>query len=252
MNKFKIMIGILFSIFLVGCEATYEVDIDDNVVTENFNFIEKDTSKYNSSMFSHTDITYQNMVNENATWPTGAFYQKDGNQYEPIKMEGVEYYNQTLINDEGLGIKYDYTFNLDNYNESNAVRSCFKNFAFVNGEEKITIYANNASYCFNGRKMLDKVTIKLTTSYPAISHNEDKYDKNTKTYIWNIKAANASNKTIKMELSKDLKYKPKEEKNIIEKESSSSVILIIFGIFAFIAGIIVLIVYRKNKKVNNI
>lgn len=254
MNKYKIIICILFSMFLVGCEATYDVNINGNIITENVEFVEKDTTKYDEILFSHTDITYKSSIYENANWPTGAFYLQNGNPYEPIKMDGVEYYNQSLIDDNtGLGIKYDYIFNLDNYINSNAVKSCFKNFSFGNGDKIISLYANNASYCFNGRKMLDKVSVNLTTTYPVISHNADKYNSNTNTYTWNITTKNSNTKIIKMELSKDLNYKPekKEEKNVLEK-GSTNVLLIAFGIFILIGGIIGIVIYTKNKNINKV
>ncbi len=254
MSKCKVLICILFSMFLVGCEATYNVSIDGNTINEDVQFIESDSSKYDDVMFPHTDITYRSTINENANWPTGAFYLQNGNPYEPVKMEGVEYYNQSLIDDStGLGIKYSYTYNLDNYVDSNAVRSCFKNFSFANGDEKISIYAGNASYCFNGRKMLDKVKINVTTTYPVINSNADDVDSSTNTYTWNISSKESEDKVIKMDLSKDLDYKPEkiEEENILNKNGTST-LLIVFGVALVIGGIIGIVLYNKNKKINKI
>ena len=253
MNKFKIIVCILFSMFLIGCEATYNVNIDGNSVSEDVSFIEQDSSKYDTVLFSHTDITYKSSIYENAKWPTGAFYLKNGDPYEPVIMDGVEYYNQDLIDDnEGLGIKYDYNFTLDNYRESNAARSCFKNFGFGNGDKKISIYANDATYCFNGHKMLDKVTINLKTTYPVISHNADKFDKDNNTYTWNVTTKNAESKIIKMELSKDLDYKPEKDSKVILEENNFITMIIAFAVFALVGGIIVLILYNKSKTTNKI
>lgn len=250
MNKIKIFTCLILSMFLVGCSATYNVNIDGNTVSEKFEFSESDSSKWNEIVIAHTEITYKNSVYENYEWPTGAFYQKNGNPYEPIRMEGVEYYNQELIDDGNkIGIKYNYDFTLDNYKDSNAAKSCFKTFIVTNSNEKLNIIAKDASYCFNTNKMLDKVTVKLTTTYKVIYSNADSNKNNT--YIWNIKSTDSNNSSIKIELSKDENYNDKVEEDDF-KNSSTFIILIGFGIVFGIGLIVFLVVYIKNKSVNKI
>ena len=244
MKKLKLFCVIILSIFLCGCTATYNIDITEDTVVESFEFIETDSSKFDNILYSHTDVTYRSMVLENASWPTGSFYQKGGNPYEPVKMEGVEYYNQELINDgSSLGIKYNYAFKLDDYNDSNAVRSCFKNFSFGNGDTQIRIYANDASNCFYGYKALENIKIVLSTIYPVIEHNATKVENDK--YIWDIKAEAAKNTKIEMNLSKDKNYKS-ENNNLIEDNSSMTFVIIIV-IFVLAIGGIVLYLYVKNK-----
>ncbi len=249
MKKYKLIYCLILSIFLVGCTANYNVNITENGVEESFEFTENDSSKWDNTIFPHIDLTYRTSVMDNANWPTGSFYQRGGNPYEPIKMDGVEYYNQELINDgNSLGIKYNYTFNLDDYNESNAVRSCFKNFSFGNGIEKIQIYAHDASNCFNARKMLENIKITLTTSYKVVSHNADKVEDGK--YIWNIKAKDASDKKIEMTLTKDENYVGEDE-NILE-ENTYLTIVIVFGIFIILVGGVALYLYIKNKNASKL
>ena len=248
MKKYKLIYCLILSIFLVGCTANYNVNITENGVEEYFEFTETDNNKWDVRLFSHTDITYRTIVTENFAWPTGAFYQKGGNPYEPIKMDGVEYYNQELINNnEALGIKYDYTFKLDDYNQSNAVRSCFKNFSFSNGNKKITIYAKDASNCFNGYKRLENININLTSSYKVISHNADKVENGK--YIWNVDAKDASDKKIETTLTKDKNYVSEEES---QNNDTYLTIIIAVGIFIVLIGGTALYLYFKNKNASKL
>lgn len=247
MKKIKLIYCLILSIFLVGCSVNYNVNITEDSVEESFEFTETDSSKWDTVLFPHTDITYKSSVMENANWPTGSFYQRGGNPYEPIKIEGVEYYNQELINDnKALGLRYNYNFKLSDYNGSNAVRSCFKNFSFGNGDKQIKIYANNASYCFQTRKMLDKVKITLTSSYKVVEHNADKVEK--EKYIWIIKEKDASKKKIEMTLTKDKDYVAKDKGSV--RNSSFLAIIIVIGIFIVLVGGTALYLYTKNKKLN--
>ena len=247
MRKYKLIYCLILSIFLVGCTANYNVNITENGVEESFEFTENDSSKWDNILFPHTDLTYRTSVMENANWPTGSFYQRGGNPYEPIKMDGVEYYNQELIsNNESLGIKYNYNFNLDDYNESNAVRSCFKNFSFGNGKKTIQIYAKDASNCFNARKMLEKVKITLTSSYKVVSHNADKVENGK--YIWNIDAKDASDKQIDMILTKDENYINEDE----NQNDNYLTIIVAIGIFIVIIGGAALYLYFKNKNASKL
>lgn len=247
MKKTKLIYCLILSIFLVGCTANYNVNITENGVEETVEFTENDSSKWDDIIFPHTDITYRSSVMENVNWPTGSFYQRGGNPYEPIKMDGVEYYNQELIsNNDSLGIKYNYTFALDDYNESNAVRSCFKNFSFGNGKETIQIYAKDASNCFNARKMLENIKITLTSSYKVVSHNADKVE--NEKYIWNVEAEDADDKKIEMILAKDENYVSEEEK----QNNNYLTIIFVAGIFIVIIGGAALYLYFKNKSASKL
>jgi len=246
MKKMKLFYCILLSIFLCGCTANYNINITETGVEENFEFYESDKEKFDNSIYAHTDYTYRKSVLENSKWPTGAFYQRSGNPYEPVKIDGVEYYNQELIDDNNkLGIKYDYTFQLDNYNESNAVKSCFEKFSFNNTDEIIKIYVKNASPCFETRKLLEKINIKLTSSYKVIKHNADSV-KNNK-YIWNIDSNNASSKVIDITLTK-------QEDIVITNNSNNSylTLIIILAIFVIFLGTVFTYLYYKNKESNKI
>lgn len=244
MNKIKLLYCIILSIFLVGCTANYNVNIKEDTVEETVEFDEKDSSKWNSRIFTYNDMTYRMSVDNEMAWPTNSIYQQAGNPYEPVKMDGIEYYEKELINNStSLGIKYNYTFSFDDYNNSNAAKTCFKNFSFGNGKTIIDIYAKDATQCFYNRPLLDKININLTSEkYKVISHNADSI-KDGK-YTWEINSKNASKKEIKMTLTKDENYV--ENKNSIEKSSSFAIVVVIV-IFIVIVGGIILYLYVKNK-----
>ena len=94
---------------------------------------------------------------------------------------------------------------------------------------------------------VDEVAINITTDHKVTEANADKYENNT--YTWIINKQNYSNKNIIMSIDFNEETLPTEEKNNIK---FSTVLLIVILPIIFIISLILLIMYNKNKKDNQI
>ena len=243
MKYFKYIICIFALIILTGCEATYELNIDDGF-TENIVVLpnnDAERSKMQGYKYNET-----------------AFYESDDFCEEGEKVPGVEYYSSTYSN----ALNFNYRFD-KKYNESFAAKTNFPSFRYEAYEESLIITSDDIRVFYNYPE-LSKLTIKFVTNKEVLTHNADKVVGNT--YIWEYQKGGET-KSIYFKFVdpeyKGIKKDPNSHKNnnnnnnTNNKESKESknkkshtillIFLCLFLSFLIIFGIII----SGNKNKNN-
>ena len=241
----KIKIGcIIFvlSFILCGCSATYNIEITNNKVIEDFSFMEEASKKSEKAVvggniegteYESTGDTYENLVNSELRIETQAF-----------ASEGSKYYKKTLINSEKYGINYKYSFDIDDYSRSYIANSSTMMFNFMkdNGTIYLSAPTGIAKDYFENFSTLDNITIHIKSSYKVKNNNADRVDNND--YYWDITRSNYQDKKVYIELDKN-----KEVHNYEGKYTSYLIVGLCIAIFAFI---VIIFLNKKRKKINKI
>ena len=233
MKKILILVVCLF--LISGCNATYNVEIKDKKVIEKFEFIENNNlllnSEYVKSDFGEDGlILYKNAIEQE--------YKKES--YTSINSVN-NFYNKKKILNDGLGIKYKYTFDIDNYNNSTIANNGFKYFSVLTEEDETYIISTSSgAIAFDEYEYLDNLTIHLKTNHKVKNNNADRVD--NYNYYWEINKSNYKDKKIYIELYKD-KYIFNYENNLVK------IGIIILSIA--ILSVIVIIIFRQKSKKNN-
>lgn len=221
MKKYILLIMI---IFLSGCSATLDININNSFTNENISIKEE------KSLF--TDISYNEYVNEMV-----GQYKDDIKNYEVSNFDNGDY----------IGIKLNKKYDNDICSSINnsKLKYISDNLSCVKDKNKYKI-TGSASYfiCGDDCFMPPKIsygTLNITLPNKAIKSNCHSVDGNT--YTWNFD----NNKDNKF----SLEFEIKEKKDIIDSVKNNSkenrydilIIILIIGII----GIIVIDLYNKYK-----
>lgn len=216
----KILISLII-LLLTGCSATYTLDLNS------------DEFKESLSLVGDNDYTAE-AINGEYNNLTQAINGQDFNPYEKDKQEGVEYYNKSLIEN---GINYNYSFNKNNYTQSNIIASCYQHVYIKEVDDTILLSTSNEFFCFDYYQELDSVTIKINIKNKVVGSNADNIKGNI--YTWNLKKSEYKNSPIM------ISYKKNEIKENIE------ILKIIIPIILIISaiGVVVIIRYKKSNEI---
>ena len=234
--KFKfILLSLVILLVCSGCTVEYNLDIDDKL---NLN---------ESIAIKSYDFDEIEEIRDYNTFLPISIEADDYSVYEQ-KKDGVEYYNITK-NDDNSEIKFDYSYNVDMFNENRFARSCYEYVTVMSNydqEEKrneLLLSTSKKFLFFKNQEDLESVTIKIHTDREVYSNNADSVDGNT--YIWNITKDNKNDAGISMVLSSD----------ILEKEISfweKNLLWILTFIFFCVVGIVYLYLKNKSEKADKI
>lgn len=240
-NKIKKILLLFILIFLTGCEAEYNIEINNNInLKETIDIIENNEDlfdKKNSQLYNRTPKEY---LETNLKWPTPVYKSGEINPYEPIKLENTYYYTKTDIsNYKQIGLRYNFNHNQNRYKETELLNKCY-DVKFSKKNNGISLETTSSFKCFDEYKLLDKVTINLNTTCKVIIENSDKKEDNK--YTWYITKENY-NKQIKFEIECNNK-----EKN--EIDSNNVIIVLVTCYLSLILLIIVIakLLQEKNNK----
>ncbi len=213
-NKLKIFILVII-LFLTGCtgNAEYNLLIGKEKIIENIKITVPNENFHNDSLEGY-----------------------------PMELEFEENYyankNQKLLYNKRIEdtvtdkIMYlDYTYDIDEFKNSNFLNSCFKKLTYENNDNYILIDVTDLSYCMSG----NEITINIKTDLKVVKNNADIINENI--YTWNINKNNFINKNIMIKISK------KEFPLLLLILSLSFVVTIFIMIVLFI---------KKSKKNNEI
>lgn len=230
MKKIKLLLILLIVLFLSGCEANYNLYIGNNIfeetttVTANNQELNSYDSKTYLTMKQKIDLYYMKYVDIVYQDP---YY----NPYLDDPQSGITYYEKGLINNgENYGFYYKYSFNKDNYLDSNIVNTFFKNNNSTLSNNKYVL----SVYTFNGFERysdLTNVSISITTDFEVKKNNADGVYGNT--YIWNITKDNALDKRIYLELVNINKGNDEENNKTILIILGVACLLIVVGYFLY-------------------
>lgn len=210
----KIILLLITIILLTGCNATYDINIKNDKISDTIKVFEKNN-------------IVQNATNEQ----TKKFSDTIGDW-----ENGYDYYQRELYTtDEVTGYKYTYDFNYEEYDAMSELRKCYKELSFEY-DNQINLKTSNEFLCANYYKNVDSLEINITSEYHITNSNADKQENNKHTWI--INKNNYKNKPIQISINKNKKALKKEKETKIEIKS----------ILAIIAFIILILILKIRKK----
>lgn len=225
MNKLKFML-ILFCVFvLTGCDATYNLTIDENSMVESVDFMIENTNDNKSILKEYMSSEYM------------AYYDMDN-------RETYNYTKKELSDENNIGLNLSYSYVNDELQKSSLLNRCYYKKSVIkdDGYIIITTDGNNACFYQDGVKQLDKLTVNIRTKLNVTENNADKVKDGV--YTWVIDESNFQNHPI------NIKIELPEEK---EKRSNVLIVVIIAILFVIvIGGLFALYVFRKNKRNNKL
>ncbi len=242
----KLVIFLFLSFFVTGCSATYDIEIYNDTVKEEMNFLELDSSKWDSTV--QYGLSYRDLLLASVDYPYPVFYDTVVDENDRIRLEGVEYYDSTLISDPyQLGQRLTYSdFTLHTFSSSSLAKKCYQYFQVVEEENEIKIATSLENLCFQEYPLLDEITIRLKTNHQVVNHNANQV--NGYSYTWNIRRENQENSPISITLKKDeyvFNYENEFTKKMIY-------IAVITGIILIVGGVTYVFFQRKRNHVNEI
>ena len=228
--KIKVLIILLIVFLASGCTANYTVEIKNNDVYEEFSFIETSSEKLNS-INKENGSSYLFIINKVLNDDFPAFIKTSDILYEKEKIE-----------ENGLGMKLSYTYNIENYKQSYIVNNTFDNFNVLDQNNMYVISTGVGVKSFTEYELLDNITIHLKTNHEVKKSNADRVD--GYNYYWDINKSNYKNKYVYIEM-----YKNKYISNY-----NNVFIYIVIGIVGIlcIIGVIAALLRMKSKKNNSI
>lgn len=229
----KLIIVLLVAFLLTGCHANYNLDINDNVVLEDFNALaSKDEISSNDAVKRSIDIIYDGFLS-NETSEESISYKYNKKSF--IKID----------NDSSYGFSYKDQYNIDDYYTSSPfLNRCYSDVDVETEDNKMSINTSSMFNCFDTYKWLDEVNINLKTKYYVLSNNADRVD--GYTYTWVINRNNYRNKDISVNI--DLSSKSQFTLNSEQSNKVFSTALIIIGVVVLVGGCFVGIkVFKSNR-----
>lgn len=237
----KILNLILILLLLTGCTFEYNITINKDTVDEISNILNYDEFTWDNEDILYAGVKYKDRIQEMLKTPSPVYKNANINPYDVYtKIDGVEYYNQTLISSSNeYGIKYKYKFPINRYKDSINASMCYDEFNVDNNKKTIKIKTSQKFNCFDLYERLDEVVIniKVSEDYKVVSNNSDKNQ--NRIYTWVITRETALNKPIEIELD-------------IENKINWGVILTITISILFVIIIAYFILKNKIAKNNQI
>lgn len=185
----KIVMSLLSLFLLTGCSVQYNVELNNDKVKEEINFLIDDISNNQDDYL----------------------YLKDFNPVADLD-NNIQYKKKIVNSSNSTRGTYSYTYRGDSYRDSRVFSQCFDIYSIVDEEDKYYIGASGEFKCLSvDYHTVDKVIIKFKTDYEVIDNNADSVDGNE--YTWTIDSNNYKDVSINIIANK--KNNVKAEKNKI-------------------------------------
>lgn len=210
----KALILSLIVLLLTGCNVEYEVQFNDNDIS-------------NKMEFEVTESEYKNYPIPDNNYETSFEYFNNLNMYKYIDNEKSTMEKNIVKTDNGTKVTYTDNYTYDKFNQAYILNSCFENINYKNEDNSIYLELSGEFKCYYG-----ETKILFKTDKKIIESNHD--EKKSNTYVWNINANNKDNVDIIFSFG-----------NIKKNTSTYPIISIIICI---ILGIISLILYKILKR----
>ncbi len=248
----KILI-LFFSLFLTGCSATYNIQISKNSVSEELVVNNKNTSSWNNKI---GNMNYKEMINYNYNFPIPVLSYTPGIFENDFELQGYDYYQKQIISTtNNYGLRLNYTFKFDDYNNSTIVNNAYNNFDIKKDKNTIVINVYGNENIFVNYSLLDEIRVNVTIPFNVLYHNADNVLNNT--YTWIINKENVLTKSIALKyVLEDEEIEVPGNNNVIiddkknENKISLKLIVIISSVF-LIVGFTLFIIFRKRFNKNN-
>lgn len=225
-NKFRYLLVIFLLLFITGCTSEYNITIEDEKVKE--------------------ELIVQDVDN---------FYIDKFDNLLAIPTEN-KYYNVVKTDNK---VKFSYTYNFDNYKDSNIVKNCYEALQIYKENDYYVLQSGLTFNC-NSIQISDFEKVDFTTlnvnikinNYEVLESNADFINQNV--YTWNINNNNYSNKPIIIKFKKIVSdnKESKKEKNNNKNLFDISKLFLILGIIIILVIILVINIFKLNQKRNKI
>lgn len=226
--RFKKCVFILSIIFLSGCTAKYNLNIDSNLIAT-----------------EEVVLTEDNKILQTYTIDIGSYINESID--ETIESEGYDnYFFSSEVGDNYSSITAKATYlDLDEFSRNNKIKDYFftdiiysnisniVNLKFL-VKNKIDVLEDSGIY----NALIDRADITITLPFEVIETNADQIDKTTNSYTWNY-LKNMPNKNIELTFN--------TLKKASKPVSQTTYIIIGFGAVVLAIGLYVYYSYKKNS-----
>lgn len=243
--KKKILLLVLL-VFMTGCSAEYNIEIYNNEVREDMEFVSTNSSIWDSIVLYGS--TYRDLLDDSINYPYPAFYSTVVDENDTVRLDGVEYYDNKLISDpDKLGQKLKYhKFTLENFSDSSIVNNCYQYFNVIEDGDNIVLSTSLKNLCFYEYPILENITINLKTNHKVVSSNANIVD--GYHYTWNIDKDNKDDAAIQITIKKD-EYVFNYENELVKKVMF---FVLIIGIILGVGGICYFYFKNRNERLNKV
>ncbi len=237
--KSKVIVLIISLFLLSGCEAIYNVEINDNYIKD-----ELIVNNYNVTSWNKGSPSYKNLIDNNYK-SFNLAVDKDTPGYPEVakKLKGYNYYDKKLINTkDNYGLKFSYNHKYNEYIKTPLLvffgKNSIKNYPTL---MDIDSGDGQSLTAFNSYNMLDKITINIKTNYLVKENNADKVNNNI--YTWNLTKDNYQDKSIKIKIDKTKIVKDKNDNT----DKYLNFLFIFIGIVVLLFIVLTMFKIRKSK-----
>jgi len=185
--RLKKILLVFMLIFLTGCSTEYTLTVSNDSFKENIDVvIPKDIIPIETQEIIDAGIEIDDQITPFIKDKTASLITND----KYYKKKYIEY-------DDYYSINMKYTYNEENFKNSNSVNLCFE-YPELDFSENYYINLQGKFYCLYS----DSVDIKINTKNKVYYNNADEIDGNT--YIWHINESNVDYVDIKIEIDKGI------------------------------------------------
>ena len=232
-----LIISLLLTIVLTGCNAKYSLTIENEKITEELSIIEN-----NSNNLDIKDETGKSFYDYAKLYGEEQDINIDYNGYHSQNecTNNCVYYDKKYINEDGkVGFKLSHEFDFSEMTFSTIANELIPAFSVQYSGKVLKISGKSPKNYFNDYEVLNDIELNINTNYKVLSTKKKKKDDGK--YIWEI---SKDDKSSKEELYITLDTQTVLDK--VEKKNINPVILLIaLGCFLiFIIGFI--ITTRRN------
>ena len=188
MKKIKFLFLLISLCFMTGCTATYDLNITANGFKEKL-VVSMNNSEY-TAFLSDNNNKYVNMYYDDPN--------NIGTDGVKLPLPGVKYYDFSS-NDNNKSVVYSGSFSEDNFDRSSMLVSGFSSVKVSGNSDEIHLKSSKGFMFLYDE--LTSVKVRITSPYRVLYSNADAVSGNT--LVWNITKANAANKVISVDYSKN-------------------------------------------------
>ena len=172
----KMFILVLYLFLLTGCEVNYEMEFNDDYVT-------------NELEFEVLNTDYKSYPIPDNSYSTAFEYFNNLDIYKYIDNEKAVMSKDITETKIGIEAKYNDSYTYDKLDTSYLLNTCFENINYKYNEDSVYLELSGEFNCYYGET---NIVFKTSKKIMESNHNEKK----SNNYIWHITEDNKDNVNI--------------------------------------------------------
>lgn len=218
-KKFAFFISVL--LLLSGCQAEYNLTIEDNgKITEELFVLQNNSFFGNSIIDINEQLDWSIIMNSDEVQPA-YFYKKN-----------------KIVGSDKSGLQYNYDFDYNNFSdESEILKNCFGSYSFKFDDEQLVISATDF-ICNLSLGDNYNLTVNITANGDVLDGNFSK--KSDNKYTWYLNESTSDYISLVL------------DRTNLDNGLEKMLPIFLIGVAVLIVGGIILIAYIKNKSNNKI